>query len=135
MNKDAWTLIRKEMQDLLPGILDLWEVGLAPCISCQPDSQIGKARVGRLGLDRPSQAGLGQAITTKMVKTVKLLGIVDGRRDGRRDHWELGGRAFGDLALELSGIGGKRGINLFYHKKPKEYRWEKGGRDHWGPGA
>ena len=66
---------------------------------------------------------------------VELSGIVDGRRNGGRDHCGFGGRAAGDLALELSGIGGKRWINLFYHKKPKTYRWEKGGRDHWEPGA
>ena len=47
------------MQDLVPGIVDLWEVGHASCISCQPDSQVGKARVGRLGLDRPGGARLG----------------------------------------------------------------------------
>ena len=47
------------MQDLLPGILDLWEVGHAPCISCQPASQVGKVRMGRLGLDRPGRVRLG----------------------------------------------------------------------------
>ena len=36
---------------------------------------------------------------------VELSGIVDGRRDGGRDHCGLGGRAAGDLALELSGSG------------------------------
>ena len=39
------------------------------------------------------------------------------------------------LGLELWGIGGKRWIHLFYHQKPKKYRWEKGERDRWEPGA
>ena len=72
-----------------------------------------------------------------MIKAVVKLSGGSRREEGRREryHWELGGRAAGDLALELSGIGGKRWINSVYAKKPVEYRWEKGGRHHRGLGA
>ena len=42
---------------------------------------------------------------------------------GRRGR---GGGFLDTLRLEMSGIGGNRGINLSCHKKPNEYRWEEG---------
>jgi len=38
-----------------------------------------------------------------------------------------GCRMIGVRGLELSGIGGKRGIDLPCYKKPNEYRWDEGG--------
>ena len=38
-----------------------------------------------------------------------------------------GGGILGHPGLELSGIGGKRGIDLPCYKKPNEYRWDEGG--------
>ena len=39
------------------------------------------------------------------------------------------GGILGHSGLGLSGIGGKRGIDLPCHKKPNEYRWDEGGRE------